>query len=158
MRGELVMDNEISLSDFIQQPDVVELHMGYDENLISFIEDKKYIRIGKVVSGKKAVIYVKENRIDEVLRQLGTKNLERLSLVMGLLGTQSINEAKISDVNQELGLSLTGKGVLIGFLDTGIDYTHKVFLNEDKSSKIRYIWDQTIEGKGPRRVPFWNRI
>jgi len=142
------------LSEFIQSPDVVELHMGYDENLISFLEDKEYIRMGKVASGNKAVIYVKEHKIDEVLRELGTKNLERLSLAMGLLGTQSINEVKIPDVKQELGLDLEGKGVLIGFIDTGIDYTHKAFINKDGSSKIKYIWDQTIKSEGPEGYHF----
>jgi len=68
---------------------------------------------------------------------------------MGLLGTQSISEATILDVNKELGIELTGKGTLIGFIDTGIDYTNKVFLNPDGSSKIKYIWDQGIKGNGP---------
>jgi subtilisin family serine protease len=40
------------------------------------------------------------------------------------------------------GLSLTGEGVIIGFLDTGIDYTLDMFKTRAKKSRIRYIWDQ----------------
>ena len=40
-------------------------------------------------------------------------------------------------------LSLKGQGILIGFVDTGIDYRNPVFLNADGSSRIAAIWDQT---------------
>ncbi|SHO49191.1 S8 family peptidase [Anaerocolumna xylanovorans] len=39
----------------------------------------------------------------------------------------------------------TGKEVLIGFVDTGIDYRNAVFRKEDGSSRIVSIWDQNIE-------------
>lgn len=41
-------------------------------------------------------------------------------------------------------LGLEGKNVLIGIVDTGIDYTHPAFLYEDGTSRIVSIWDQTI--------------
>jgi subtilisin family serine protease len=40
--------------------------------------------------------------------------------------------------------NLRGKGVLIGFIDSGIDYTNPIFQNADKTTKIASIWDQTI--------------
>lgn len=46
-------------------------------------------------------------------------------------------------------LGLTGKGVVIGFLDTGIRYEDEVFRNEDGSSRILGIWDQTIQTGNP---------
>ncbi len=41
-------------------------------------------------------------------------------------------------------LNLTGQGVVIGFLDTGIRYDNEVFRNADGSSRILGIWDQNI--------------
>lgn len=41
-------------------------------------------------------------------------------------------------------LGLGGDRVLIGIVDTGIDYTHPAFLNPDGTTKIVSIWDQTI--------------
>lgn len=46
-------------------------------------------------------------------------------------------------------LRLTGRGVLIGVIDSGIDFRHPVFVNSDGSSRIRYIWDQTTDGTPP---------
>ena len=41
-------------------------------------------------------------------------------------------------------LNLTGRGVVLGFLDTGIRYEEDVFRNSDGSSRILGIWDQNI--------------
>lgn len=40
--------------------------------------------------------------------------------------------------------SLSGKGVLVAVLDSGIDYRRSVFRNADGSTRIRYLWDQTL--------------
>lgn len=46
-------------------------------------------------------------------------------------------------------LNLTGRGVVIGFLDTGIRYDDAVFRKPDGSSRILGIWDQTIQTGEP---------
>ncbi|MDF2542216.1 MAG: hypothetical protein K0S47_1934 [Herbinix sp.] len=40
--------------------------------------------------------------------------------------------------------NLRGQGVLIGILDSGIDYTNPIFRNADGTTRIAAIWDQTI--------------
>ncbi len=45
--------------------------------------------------------------------------------------------------------TLTGKGILVSILDTGIQYQHQDFRNSDGSTRILYIWDQSIEGTPP---------
>ena len=45
---------------------------------------------------------------------------------------------------------LLGKGVLIGIVDSGIDYENPDFRNEDGTTRILALWDQTIQnGKPP---------
>lgn len=52
-------------------------------------------------------------------------------------------------------LSLTGRGVVLGFVDTGIRYDSAVFKREDGSSRILAIWDQTIQnGEPPQGFSF----
>lgn len=46
-------------------------------------------------------------------------------------------------------LSLTGQGVVICVIDTGIDYRNPVFLDESGNSRILAIWDQTIQTGTP---------
>lgn len=38
---------------------------------------------------------------------------------------------------------LTGRGVLVAVIDSGIDYTHPDFRNEDGTTRIAALWDQT---------------
>ncbi len=44
---------------------------------------------------------------------------------------------------------LTGQGVLVAVIDSGIDYTHPDFRNEDGTTRIAALWDQTAEGMPP---------
>lgn len=46
-------------------------------------------------------------------------------------------------------LDLQGQGVLIGFVDTGISYEHPAFRNQDGSTRILGIWDQTRQDGTP---------
>lgn len=45
---------------------------------------------------------------------------------------------------------LTGKGILVGIVDSGVDYFHPDFRNADGSSRILRLWDQSIPGKPPQ--------
>lgn len=44
---------------------------------------------------------------------------------------------------------LTGKGTILGIIDSGIDYQLDAFKDENGNSKILYYWDQSIEGNPP---------
>lgn len=41
---------------------------------------------------------------------------------------------------------LDGEGVIVGIIDSGIDYTNRHFRNADGTSRILYLWDQTAGG------------
>lgn len=45
---------------------------------------------------------------------------------------------------------LSGSGVLMAILDSGIDYRLPEFRNADGSTRIRYLWDQTLRPTGTR--------
>lgn len=46
-------------------------------------------------------------------------------------------------------LELTGRGVILAFADTGINYENRVFQKEDGTSRILAIWDQTVQDGEP---------
>jgi len=57
-------------------------------------------------------------------------------------------EIGATEVMQGLGLpqGYTGAGIVIGIVDTGIDYTHPDLKNSDGASRVAYIWDQGRSG------------
>lgn len=66
-----------------------------------------------------------------------------------LTSTISIEKSGIGPVQRNPFLNLTGRGIIIGIIDTGIDYQHPAFLYNDGTSRILSIWDQTIQGDNP---------
>ena len=62
---------------------------------------------------------------------------------------ETLNQTGILPVQNYPTLQLKGEGVLIGFLDSGIDYTNQVFRNIDGSTRIAAIWDQTVQSGSP---------
>ena len=58
----------------------------------------------------------------------------------------AINQAKAAscvNILQEAPPYLSGRGVLIAVLDSGLDYFHEAFRREDGTTRILELWDQT---------------
>lgn len=55
-----------------------------------------------------------------------------------------IQASQVNFLQLELPLKLTGIGVTVAIIDTGIDYLNEEFIKENGETKIEYIWDQTI--------------
>ncbi len=62
---------------------------------------------------------------------------------------RSLNLTGVTNVQQERGYNLNGAGVLVGIIDSGIDYTHPDFRTSDGKTRILYMWDQNAEGSPP---------
>ena len=52
---------------------------------------------------------------------------------------------------------LSGNGVLLACIDSGVDYAHPDFCAPDGTSRIALLWDQTIPGNPPTGVCSWDR-
>ena len=80
--------------------------------------------------------------------------------VYGLMSTEALEESGVLRLRRQPELDLYGQGVLIGFVDTGIDFTHPAFVREDNTTRIAALWDQTLEGCGyfPTEVILSGRI
>lgn len=62
--------------------------------------------------------------------------------------SQPLAEAGILEV-QDAPLQLTGRGVVLAFIDTGLNYQNPVFRYPDGSSRILAVWDQTDQSGEP---------
>ena len=69
-------------------------------------------------------------------------------MLAGGFDPNSLIASGITQIQRE-PLALTGRGVIICVIDTGIDYTNPAFRNPDGTSRILAIWDQTIQEGSP---------
>jgi len=76
---------------------------------------------------------------------LGTYPLHSFPFIYTLSSLVDLEKSGVSKVQRNPSLALFGQGVIVGIIDTGIDYQHKAFLNQDGTSRILSIWDQTIQ-------------
>ncbi|MDR1693061.1 MAG: S8 family serine peptidase [Oscillospiraceae bacterium] len=60
-----------------------------------------------------------------------------------------MDQACVTPVRSERGYNLSGAGVLVAVIDSGIDYRHDDFRNADGSTRILALWDQTQNGSPP---------
>jgi len=74
---------------------------------------------------------------------------------VGLSTDVAGEEIGVNEVQIGTGLpqGFTGSGVIIGIIDTGIDYTHSDFRDSEGNSRILAFWDQSkSSGDGPAEI------
>ncbi len=108
--------------------DILESNPNYSYNLINDIF---------------AILHIPVNEITEKsINQFGYASIPKCYGIMTYIPAENVRGFTLHQLPSE---TLTGKGVIIGIVDTGIVYTMPVFQYPDKTSKIISIWDQTIE-------------
>ncbi len=55
-----------------------------------------------------------------------------------------LEAANINVVTASISINLSGKGTVVGIIDTGIDYLNKEFQTKDGKTRILRIWDQSL--------------
>ena len=96
-----------------------------------------------------AIMELGDEAAERLLEHWQVTSIEPARRLSGLLD-RSMEAACIPPVQRANGLGLTGRGVLIGIVDSGIDLNHPEFLGEDGISRVAALWDMTVEGTPPR--------
>ena len=142
-------DGFSTLDEFIESPDTVDFIAQNSVFFRDYIRDKPYIFSSTELVGGYLLAYVNRDKLNSVIMDLGSAFVTAESKVLGLLGRQALESAGIMQVQQQPFLDLRGQGVIIGIIDTGIDYTLNTFRYEDGTSKIISVYDQTARGSYP---------
>ncbi len=68
---------------------------------------------------------------------------------------QVINGKRVSCINEVQGtrFSLFGQGILVGIIDSGIDFSLDDFRKEDGTTRIKSLWDQSLNPIGEELSP-----
>lgn len=101
--------------------------------------------------GSFATADVPLSRIDKLARLSCVKSMRETSQCQLQLD-QSMPEIGMNYVrSMASGTGYTGTGVIIGIIDTGIDWTHEDFIDDNGKTRILYIWDKTLDEYGGTR-------
>ncbi len=118
-----------------------------DEQYIDLIVENQLLYMypdqpNTYINNKYSMIHIKIEELD--LCMLGNYPYHAFPSCFTIEANLDLDESGVSKVQNNPYLALFGKGVLIGIIDTGIEYTHEAFRFPDGTSKIAAIWDQTI--------------
>lgn len=94
-----------------------------------------------------AIVTVKENLIDRLSDFPQIEFIEKPKRLFFNVGNGKI--ASCIPPVQRPPYNLTGRGVLVGVIDSGIDYANPVFRNADGTTRIRTLWDQSLSENPP---------
>ncbi len=137
-----------------ETPTTVDLVIKSRKVLLDSLEMSGVILGRYNLIGEITIIYIEEANLPYVMNHLGANTVGVYPTANGLLDEKSNEAAGIEQLHSQPYMDLTGRGTLLGFVDTGIDYTKPAFRYEDGSTKIKYIWDQTVEGAPPPELHF----
>ncbi len=100
-----------------------------------------------------AIIVIESEDIDSLYDIPSVEDIE-LPKDIFLNDTFSMTSSCIRSAQSENGYGLTGQGVIVGIIDTGIDYTHPDFRTHDGKTRILSFWDQIGNDEPPEGFSF----
>lgn len=125
----------------------MEVIIKYNGDIKS-IEERLNVR-AEALSDSYGVIEIPQERLAELYALPETEDIE-LPKRLYVGSSYQISSSCIAPVQNKNRYDLKGRGVITAIIDSGIDYTHLDFRNEDGSTRLISIWDQTINGSPPQ--------
>lgn len=126
--------------------DVWEVIVKHTGNLSSLYEKYPQIQFIELLNNY-AILRIPEPLIDAVVTEDTITYMEKPKQLFYEM-TEGKRASCINTLQARLP-ELTGRGTLVGFIDSGIDYSHPDFQNSNGTTRITALWDQTIASDSP---------
>lgn len=117
----------------------IELVVLYGDNFLRFKNSADAIgaKVEDLGYGF-GIIIIRVNDLNRIIELEGLQYIE----LPKILYTSAYDSNRASCIPSVWNnYNLTGEGILVGFLDTGIDYTHNAFKDDEGNTRIEYIYD-----------------
>ncbi len=124
----------------ITSEDYADLLISYsgDQNILNQFTNATI----NIINFLNAVVHIPISQITETT--IVQRGYSVLPSVFGLISEASLEASGIIRLRNVPNFNLRGQGVLIGIIDSGIDYLNPIFQNADGTTRIAAIWDQTV--------------
>ena len=158
-----------NITDIFNSPEYIQYIVEYigsfdgeinkNQDIYITLIDNEYA----IASIKKTLLedYLDNNEVRTILEKYLTDQNFRLVFISlpqlyTLQEISAIEAAQVSSLQANVSLNLTGDGVIVGIIDTGIDYLNEEFMDMNGETRIEEIWDQTISPSTNEKsnVPF----
>jgi len=166
-RGEIIMDALIwpEVQERWNNPPYDVLKCNIEVNGDPYSLQSSYLKIRSVVTvGDRKIAKVEMASIE--LEYTAEKNIvlriepilkKALNNDLGTLNTGA-SRMRRALINNIYTKGYTGRGVIVGVIDTGIDWSHEDFIDpETNTSRILYIWDM-YDSTGPTPAAFFGGV
>ncbi len=138
--------SKIEKSIFLEDEEEIEVIVRYTGSLSNLIREGYKVEI---LSCHYAIITCYVYMVEELLKYKEIEYIEK-SKNLSLELKNSKDSICYNKIEEKLNQNLKGNGVIVGIIDSGIDYKHKDFRNNDGSTRIKSIWDLSIDGAPPK--------
>ncbi|MCI5637394.1 MAG: S8 family peptidase [Sarcina ventriculi] len=116
----------------------------YQGDIISQSIKNPYI-YATIIDDKYAIVSIPvNNSIDTIQKDIPAIVFIKRGYIYTLETITVMTAANINLLHLDNPLSLFGNGVLVGLVDTGIDYLNPEFMFKNGETRIHRIWDQTL--------------
>lgn len=124
-------------SEIIQSNDVYDFIVSSDERNTPLIEPACVQSINRNYD----ILYYDRSSVPPL--SISRYSYTSIPKLFSLMDSTSLDVSGILAIQNQPALSLKGEGVLVGIVDTGIDYTNPLFQDGTGNTRILSIWDQT---------------
>ncbi|MBR3812155.1 MAG: S8 family peptidase [Agathobacter sp.] len=129
----------MSCFELASSNDVYDFIVSKDERRIPLVEPVCVQPINRQYD----IFYYDRSNVPPL--SIGDYSYTSIPKLFSLMDSTSLDVSGILSIQNQPSLSLKGQGVLIGIVDTGIDYINPLFLDEGGNTRILSIWDQTVD-------------
>lgn len=119
-----------------------ELIVKYSGDIMRLSNENPQIRVNEL-SNEYAILNVPESAMQQVADAVEVEYVEKPKRLY--FAVREGKRASCITPLQGARYDLTGKGVIVAVLDSGIDYSHPDFRNPDGSTRILALYDETLD-------------
>lgn len=144
-----------SNKDFlINDPESINFLIEYTGDIKNEVKDMEGVGVF-LIDDTYAILSMKDVDYDQVIQQIEGIVYIELGGIYTLSDITPIEASNAQVFHKSSYLQLTGKDVIVGIIDTGIDYLNQEFMKNDGKTRILNIWDQGIEtGNHPKGMVY----